>query len=272
MFKNNDVEETRQPQAEDVGKEDPGKKENDSKKKKKKRKKGLKHALKKLPAVAISVAVIAAALYAIPTFIIPLITPAPENQYLSTSDLEEVVNINNLSTVNFFYSGIAVKYKQDPNTKSQKQKVDYRIKYTTDIRVTFDMSMISFSEPDEESKTITVYLPEPIIEISGIDADSIGYLPEGQTDLDLQVIINLCREDAVHEVSEDAQISERAYTNLEDTIRGLTLPIIGDEYTLVFVKMAEGDSYDQPTEDGDNIEASNEDTTEEGEANNETQN
>lgn len=213
---------------------------------KKKRRRAVRIKVKSLPMLIAIVAAIAAAGYLIPAVVLPLLLPPPENQHFSASALEEVVNINKLSTVDFYYSGIAEKHRQNDGAKSQRA-VDFRIRYTANIRVSFNMSEISFGQPNEEAKTITVHLPEPLIEISGIDPSSISYLPEGRKNVELAEVISLCREDATREVREDVQVNERAYSNLEDTIKGLTLPIVGNEYTLVFVR---------PSDEGVDIESS----------------
>ena len=176
----------------------------------------------------------------IPGVLVPMLEPAPKTRNVTESSLEKAVDINELSTLDYTYSGIAEKINSfaigDIHTPvgdlTSPEWVDFRVKYSANIRVEFDMSDIDF-EIDNESRVITVLLPEIVLGTPHIDEKSFGFLPEGKS-ADLADVIRLCRNDAKAEISQDTQIEERAYENLESTVTALTLPLIGDEYSLEF--------------------------------------
>lgn len=51
-------------------------------------------------------------------------------------------------------------------------------------------------------------------------------------------VIALCREDAANDVDKE-EIKEQAEASLKDTVKALTLPLLGDEYQLEFKPIAE---------------------------------
>lgn len=200
------------------------------------------HTLSKVPrkVLLILAAIIVALVFLIPGVIVPTLKPAPKTHYISKTSLEKAVNINELSTLDYTYTGIAEKISSlaigDIHTPvgdlTSPEWVDFRVKYSAEIRVEFDMSEIRF-EINRRSNIITAVLPKMKLGTPNIDANSFGFLPEGKT-ADLADIIRLCSEDATNEIGQDAQLEEREYENLESTVSALTLPLIGDEYTLEF--------------------------------------
>ena len=153
-------------------------------------------------------------------FVIPSLQPEPETKVITESDLERVVNISKLATVDYVYKGIA----EIPNSEGG---VAFHAKYKAHVRAGFDMSDIKF-KIDDENKAITVYAPDLILELPTIDSSEMGYLPEN-VEADLGEVIALCRDDAITEVGEEKSlIREKAYENFKTTIEGLTLPLIGD--------------------------------------------
>lgn len=176
----------------------------------------------------------------IPGVFVPMLKPGSATRYVSKSSLERAVNINELSTLNYTYNGIAEKISSFAIGKihtpvgdlTSPEWVDYRVKYSANIRVEFSMSGISF-KVDKHSKVITVLLPEMTLGTPQIDEESFDFLPENKT-AGLAEVIKLCRDDASREIVQDAQLEERAYENLESTVRALTYPLIGDEYSLEF--------------------------------------
>lgn len=156
--------------------------------------------------------------------VLPLALDNDETQYLSESSLKQAVDIDDLSTVDYVYTGIAEK----TGKFLWADTVDYRVRYEAHIRASFDMSAIRF-EIDEEGKMVTAILPEAKIEPPIVNEDEFGFLPENAK-ADIAEVIGLCREDAANEFDE-RQIREEANRNLEDVVKALTLPLL-DGWTL----------------------------------------
>ncbi len=210
---------------------------NSEQKEKERKSKAKLKLIKRVPIkmVLIAVAVIAAAVIFLQAFIIPAMSPKPEPTYLAESDLEKVISVSNISAVDYVYKGIAEKWAADIFGKH----VDYRIRYTAHVRANFDMNNIVF-DIDEEKKTISVTIPDPIIEAPEVDEQSLDYMPENHPG-HIAEAIALCKEDVAHEVKEEDLILEKAYANIRTTIRALTFPLVGEEYEFIWLK-ADGTS------------------------------
>ena len=165
-------------------------------------------------------------------FALPWMADNHETQYLATSDLKSAVDIDSLSTIDYTYHGIAEKHGKF----LWQDRVDYRVKYEAHIRASYTLSDIQF-EIDEEDRVVTAYLPEAQIGDPQLDNSKFGYLPESAT-ADMKNVIALCREDAANDVDKE-EIKEQAEASLKDTVKALTLPLIGDEYQLEFKPIAE---------------------------------
>lgn len=167
-------------------------------------------------------------------FALPWMTDNHETQYLATSDLKAAVDIDSLSTIDYTYHGIAEKHGKF----LWQDRVGYRVKYEAHIRASYTLSDIQF-DVNEEDKVVTAYLPEAQIGDPQLDDSKFGYLPESAT-ADMKDVIALCREDAANDVDKE-EIKEQAEASLKDTVKALTLPLIGDEYQLEFKPIAEYD-------------------------------
>ena len=165
-------------------------------------------------------------------FALPWMADDHETQYLATSDLKSAVDIDSLSTIDYTYHGIAEKHSK----RLWQDRVDYRVKYEAHIRASCTLSDIQF-EVNEEDKVVTAYLPEAQIGDLQLDNSKFGYLPENAT-ADMKDVIALCREDAANDVDKE-EIKEQAKASLKDSVKALTLPLIGDEYQLEFKPIAE---------------------------------
>ena len=165
-------------------------------------------------------------------FALPWMADDHETQYLATSDLKSAVDIDSLSTIDYTYHGIAEKHSK----RLWQDRVDYRVKYEAHIRASCTLSDIQF-EVNEEDKVVTAYLPEAQIGDLQLDDSKFGYLPESAT-ADMKDVIALCREDAANDVDKE-EIKEQAKASLKDSVKALTLPLIGDEYQLEFKPIAE---------------------------------
>lgn len=176
--------------------------------------------------------VVAAALFVFFACVLPWITDNHETQVLTTSDLKSAVDIDSLSTVDYTYHGIVEKHGRF----LWMDRVDYRVKYEAHIRASYTMSDIQFGI-DEENKVVTAYLPKAQVGEPQLDNSKFGYLPENAT-ADMKDVLSLCRKDAADEVDKK-EIKKQADASLQDTVKALTLPLIEDEYKLVFKPLAE---------------------------------
>lgn len=201
------------------------------------KKKGIGNLLKKfaklplqvkigIPLVAIACVIVVAG------FVVPAVFDKHETKYLAESDLQEAVNIESLSTVDYVYHGVAEKHSQ----LLWMDTVDYRVKYEAHIKAGYTMSDIRFAV-DNDGKTVTAYLPEANIGAPILNETEFGYLPENAT-ANIKDVIALCREDAANDVNNE-EITREAQEGLQQAIRALTMPLLGEEWQLDFKPLAE---------------------------------
>lgn len=147
---------------------------------------------------------------------------------ITAVDLEEAIDVSQLSTAEFIYNGIAEKYSEDDS-----DEVDCYIAYNATVKVGIDMEDVSF-EIDDEAMTVTAILPEIEINIATIDEDSLSYIPSNP-DVDLSEVISLCKEDAITEANSSETLYETAEDNLKSVIEALLSPLLTSaDYTLVW--------------------------------------
>ncbi|MDO4502037.1 MAG: DUF4230 domain-containing protein [Coriobacteriia bacterium] len=176
---------------------------------------------------------------------VPILLDKSENEYSSTSALKEAVNISSLSTVEYMHNGIA-----EHHTSSLfGDAIDYRVKYKAFVRAEFDMSTIEFAI-DNESKTITAFLPEPVITAPTLDETELDYMPR-ETTVPLKDTIALCREDIICEMN-TGLIQEEATNNLHSVIEALTAPLVEKDWTIKYKSLSE---YSGENEEGGSGEA-----------------
>ena len=97
----------------------------------------------------------AVALVAIFGFVLPYVMDDDETQYVTESDLKSAVDIDNLSTIDYVYHGIAEKH----STFLWQDRVDYRVKYQAHVRASYKLVDIEF-RVDRDNGVATAYLPE----------------------------------------------------------------------------------------------------------------
>lgn len=147
----------------------------------------------------------------------PLGTSEEKTEYLSTAELEKIVNVSKLSTAEYVYNGIA-------EVTNDEGEITQRIKYDATVRAGIDMEDVSF-DIDNDAMTVTPVLPDISIDDPELDVSSFDYMPSNP-DMELPEIISIAGQDALSEVEESGGIYQTAETNLRSAIKALTLPII----------------------------------------------
>lgn len=147
---------------------------------------------------------------------------------ISKSRLQEAVAIEDLSTANFIYNGIAETVKEGLLFDST-----YYISYDSTVKVGINFQDIIFTI-DHENKGIKVFLPEITINVASIDTSSINFIPQNP-DITLQDIYELCKEDAINEANHSEELKEIAEDNVKVVVETLLLPLMNKtEYSLVW--------------------------------------
>lgn len=178
--------------------------------------------------IILALAVIAIVLAAGGIFAPKLLSRLDKDQVLTSSQLEKAIDIDQLSTAEFVYNGVAE--KKDAN---DAEKVQCYIAYHANVKVGIQMEDVTFTI-DEETKNVHPILPEITVTIASLDEDAISYIPKNP-DITLKEVITLCKEDAVREASESEKLYQTAEENLRAVIEALLSPILNSRgYTIAW--------------------------------------
>lgn len=170
----------------------------------------------RLLTLAIVAAVVAVAVFIVRPIVKNLLN---RDRVLTTTELMKVVDIDELSTAECVYNGIAEKKDDDGNVK-------YRIAYESRVQIGLDLSKVEF-KIDEKTKTVRPILPEIAIgDDIEIDTSTLDYMPKDPKDLDMGEVIGLCKEDARSGCMENAEFYVLARENAQAIVESLTMPLI----------------------------------------------
>lgn len=148
--------------------------------------------------------------------------------YVTSTQLKKAVNIENLSSAEFVYNGIAEKYKDDSD------KVEYRVAYDATVKVGVRMSDIDF-DVDQSSKIVVPHLPEIAVNSVSVDVNSLSYMPRNP-DAGMKEVLDLCEIDAKNEASNSEKFYQTAEENMRSVVEALTLPLVkGKGYSIAWV-------------------------------------
>lgn len=162
---------------------------------------------------------------------------------VTSSRLEKVLQISELSTYKVTYNGVAA-------VKNDDDKLLYNVAYEAKVSVGLDMEKIQVEvdESEEENKKIIVTLPE--IEIMDVDVNpgSLDYIFEkksADTDDVSMTAFPACRADVEEECKTNDVLFELARENAANTIKALVKPLLEqyEEYSLEIVSEG-GSSYE----------------------------
>lgn len=175
---------------------------------------------KKVEVRLLTLAVIAAIVAVAVIIVWPIIKNYLDHgRTLNTTELMKVVDIDELSTAECVYNGIAEKKGDDGN-------VEYRIAYESRVQIGLDLSKVKF-KIDEQTKTVRPILPEITIgDDIEIDTSTLDYMPKDPKDLDMGVVIGLCKEDVRSGCMENAEFYVLARENAQAIVESLTMPLI----------------------------------------------
>ncbi len=145
-------------------------------------------------------------------------------EILTTSTLEKMVKISELSTFQAVYNGIA----QVMNTETPDQ-VDYYVAYMAKVNAGFDFEKINI-KLDKEVKKITVSIPEiEFIDEPEVDIGTLEYIflnDKAETNTVTAQAYPACIADAKKESEEEPAIKDLAKENAKNIMEALINPFI----------------------------------------------
>lgn len=142
---------------------------------------------------------------------------------ISKSSLEKIVEINELSTLDYVYNAIAIKYTDD-----SKDKIKYYIAYEGTVTAGIDFHKIDFSI-NRKKKTVTIIIPEVQIQDVRIDMGTVEYIfikNKYNTETISQEAYRLCKTDLKKRAESETLLYDTARENAISSIEALFKPWI----------------------------------------------
>ncbi len=156
-----------------------------------------------------------------------------EPEIITTSTIEKIINVSNLSTFEAVYNGVA----QVMNEKNIED-VDYYVSYEAKVKAGFDLEKVGVDVADKK-KIITVTIPEIEITEVNVDIASLDYIfinDKANTSTVSEQVYKKCIEDVENECSSENAIYELAGQNAKNVIKALVNPFVeqlDEEYKLI---------------------------------------
>ena len=146
-----------------------------------------------------------------------------EAEILTTSTLEKIINVSELSTFEAVYNGIAV--VKNPEMEEQ---IDYYVTYKAKVQAGIDFEKVEVSK-DDEKKQILVKIPEIELGEPMVDIASMDYIFENKkanTETVSEEAYKACIQDARQESEKEEAIVTLAKQNAQNIIKALIQPFI----------------------------------------------
>ena len=156
-----------------------------------------------------------------------------EPEIITAATLEKVIDVSELSTLEAVYNGIVeVKNNKD------KKKTDFYVSYEARVKAGIDFEQIAI-EVDNETKTITVTLPEIQINSINVDIASLDYIfidSKAETSTVSERAYKQCIADVEAEANAENTIYKLARENAKSIIEALIKPFVNQvdkDYLLI---------------------------------------
>lgn len=141
---------------------------------------------------------------------------------ISKSSLERIIEIGELSTVDYTYNAIAKVYDEEGST------IKYYVAYEGIVTAGIDFEKISI-KVDEEQKKVRIIIPDVEIHNINVDMGTMEYIftkNKYETETISQEAYKICKQDLQSRVKEETDLYGMAKENAIASVRALFLPWI----------------------------------------------
>lgn len=139
------------------------------------------------------------------------------------STLEKIIEISDLSTIEYTYNAIVTKYDED-----KPKEVEYYVSYEGIVEAGIDFNEVKI-EIDDKSKVISITLPPAKVNRTIVDMGTLDYIHVKESDESVgvsQEAYKLCLKDLQDRANEEDEILESAKDNAKSAIEALLKPWI----------------------------------------------
>lgn len=193
---------------------------------------GSKKTINKKIVIAVAAGVLALILVGTLVVLLPTGEKESEPSIITTSTLEKILNVSDLSTFEAIYNGVAkVTNPDDP------QEIDYYVSYNATVKAGIDFEQVVISV-DEDAKIISVKLPKIKISDITVDIESMDYIfvnDDANTETVSEEAYKKCIDDVTRESNNETAIFELAEQNAKNIVEALIRPFVSSldsEYQL----------------------------------------
>ena len=187
----------------------------------KEKKKEIKKLKKKAKTIYIYVSAALLFLLAVSVFLYFKLKPKDGTfSTISKASLEKLIEISDLSTLDYTYNAITTVYEEDGTTPK------YYVSYDGTVTAGIDMEELDVST-DDEAKTISISLPEVTIQNVSIDMSSLDFIFEEEkyeTETVSQEAYKACLNDLNKKASEEDSLLSIARENAIEAMDALISP------------------------------------------------
>ena len=139
---------------------------------------------------------------------------------VSKASLEKIIELNDLSTLDYTYNAITEVYKDDGET------LKYHVAYEGTVTAGIDAEKISVEE-DKENKTITISLPKAEIQETSVNMGTMDFIFEKdryETENVSQEAYKACLQDLSEKAASEKDLLSMARDNAIGAIEALIEP------------------------------------------------
>lgn len=164
--------------------------------------------------------------------IIGLANKEPKLEVVSETSLKEMIEIDELATLEYFYNSVAKVKEEDAD------KVKYHVAYEGTIRYGINFEQIGISI-DEKNKIINIVLPNVSLIDSNVNVETLEFIFEKdkyETETVVMEAKSICESDLETKATQNSDLKKMAKENAIDTINALLCPWIeqfAEEYKVV---------------------------------------
>lgn len=186
--------------------------------------------LGKIKTIIISTALIAAIVLAI-TLAVPKINSEKDNtpDIISTSTLEKILNVSELSTCTAVYNGIA-----KVNNPDNPEEISYYVAYDAKVKAGIDFDKLKveindISGSEGKSKTVKITIPKICITDINVDISSLDFMfinKSANTSSVTEEAYKACNDDVKKESESQQAIYDLAKQNSQGVVKALVEPLL----------------------------------------------
>lgn len=149
---------------------------------------------------------------------------------ITTSSLEKIIKINDMSTLEYTYNAIA-------HVNDEDGKAKYHVAYEGTVTAGIDITKVDISV-DEQNKKIKIVIPEAKIQAVDVDMAKMDFIFEKskyETETVSQEAYKACLEDLEKRANSEDDLLSMAKENAVDSITALITPWveqIDEEYSV----------------------------------------